>query len=347
MTHAAFAPAPPVAIDRVSVDYRRDGAWHNVIRELSLSISPGEAVGLAGESGCGKSTLASLLLGERQDERRITAGTVRFDGLDMYALPRRDLQRLRGGRIGVVPQNGGTSLTPTRRIGRLFDDMLRRHRPGMRPQERARAAQTHLARIGIADPAAALTRFPHQFSGGQQQRIALALAMSCEPDLLVLDEPTTGQDALIRRGLISLLRELRREARVAMLYVTHDLATLSEICDRVAIMYAGEIVETGPVGEVLGDPRHPYTRGLVAALPRLDAPPEPGAALRGTLDRRHLPAGCRFAPRCPYAQAVCAEQRQALEDVQPGRAVACRRWRDIADLRERAIRSPFAELVDA
>lgn len=321
---------PHVEFENLSVEYRRDGAWHNVIRDLSLAIHPGEAVGLAGESGCGKSTLASLLLGEDLSERRITGGQVRFDGRDLHALPGRELRRLRGARIGMVPQSGGTTLTPTRRIGRLFEDMLRHHRPDLPSRERVAVAEAQLARVGLPDPVGALGRFPHQFSGGQQQRIALALAMSCEPDLIVLDEPTTGQDALIRRGLIGLFRELRREAGVSMLYVSHDLATLSEVCDRIAVMYAGEIVEVGPIDEVLGDPRHPYTRGLVAALPRLEAAPDPAAVLRGTLDRRHLPEGCRFAPRCPYAEAGCASRRQELRSVAPGHAVACRRWPDIA-----------------
>jgi peptide/nickel transport system ATP-binding protein len=257
-----------VEVTGLTVDYRRDRAWNTVIRDVDLAIAPGEALGLAGESGCGKSTLASLLLGERRSERRVSAGTVRFDGIDLFAARPKVLRDLRRRRVALVPQNGGTSLTPTMRIGRLFAETL--------GPSTIRAAEI-LAEVGLRDPEAALQRYPHQFSGGQQQRIALALAICREPDLLILDEPTTGQDALTRRGIVALLASLRAKTRTAMLYVSHDLATLSEVCDRIAIMYAGAIVELGTTASVLESPREPYTRKLLAAVPRLDRAPEPVA----------------------------------------------------------------------
>jgi peptide/nickel transport system ATP-binding protein len=321
------APSPDaVAVVRgLTVDYRRDGRWETVIRGLDLAIGRGEVVGLAGESGCGKSTLAALLLGERRSERRLAAGTVEFDGENLFEIPAPRLRALRRGRVALVPQNGGTSLTPTMRIARLFHETLRGQANIRSRADADREAKLHLGLVGIPDPAAAIRRYPHQFSGGQQQRIALALALCRNPDLLILDEPTTGQDALTRRGIVALLASLRERTRTAMLYVTHDLATLSEICDRIAVMYAGEIVELGPTGTVLTAPRHPYTRALVASLPRLEHAPDPAAILRGVLNRRLLPEGCRFAPRCGFAEPACHGERQTLAAIDADHAVACRR----------------------
>jgi len=316
-----------VEVSGLTVDYRRNGAWDTVIRDVDLAIAPGEALGLAGESGCGKSTLASLLLGERRSERRVSAGRVRLGRVDLFQARPKALRALRRQRLALVPQNGGASLTPTMRIGSLFAEVLGR--------DTARAEQA-LSLVGLPDPKAALRRYPHQFSGGQQQRIALALAICREPDLLILDEPTTGQDALTRRGIVELLASLRASTRMAMLYVSHDLATLSEVCDRIAIMYAGEIVEIGETASVLDTPRHPYTKALLASVPRLDRAPDPDAILKGALDRRFLPQGCRFAPRCAHAEAACHTDRPLLETIGHDHAVACRRWSDLEIARPEA-----------
>jgi len=329
-------------VERLSVDYRDGEGWRAVLRDVSLTIAAGEVLGLAGESGSGKSTLAALLLGETRPERRVRSGHVRFREHDLFASPRAVVQSLRGRRIGFVPQNGGAALTPTMRVGRLFFSLLRHHRPDLSAREIRARIERLLGEVGIPEPASAGRRFPHQFSGGQQQRIALALALACEPELLVLDEPTTGQDALLRQALIALLLTVRREHALAMLFVTHDLSTLLQICDRAAVMYAGDIVEIGPARDVIERPRHPYTRALVAALPGLDRPPDPRAELRGGLDWHAVSDGCRFAPRCPSATAECATQRQTLTEIAPGHAITC--WRAAA-LDEAA--APVADRVPA
>ena len=321
--------APLIEIENLTVDYRREGGWFNVISDLGLTIKAGETLGLAGESGCGKSTLASLLLGEVRSERRVRDGSVRFDGIDLFALRRQDLQRLRSTRLAFVPQNGGTALTPTSRVGRLFTETLKAWRPGLRETEAADRARHYLGLVGLPDPAGALARYPHQFSGGQQQRITLALALCRGPELLILDEPTTGQDALTRQSLINLLARLRATTRTAMLYVSHDLATLSEISDRIAIMYAGQVVEVGPAAEVLTRPRHPYAEALIASVPRLGTPPDAARMLRGQLTRRFLGEGCRFAPRCRHSVEDCYRHPQTLQRAGTDHAVACHRSAEI------------------
>ncbi|HVI88870.1 MAG TPA: ABC transporter ATP-binding protein [Dongiaceae bacterium] len=321
--------APLIEIENLTVDYRREGGWFNVISDLSLTIKAGETLGLAGESGCGKSTLASLLLGEVRSERRIRAGSVRFDGIDLFALRHQDLQRLRSTRLAFVPQNGGTALTPTSRVGRLFMETLKACQPGLRETEATDRTRHYLGLVGLPDPAGALARYPHQFSGGQQQRITLALALCREPELLILDEPTTGQDALTRQSLINLLARLCAATRTAMLYVSHDLATLSEISDRIAIMYAGQAVEVGPAAEVLTRPRHPYAEALIASVPRLDTPPDATRMLRGQLARRFLGDGCRFAPRCRHSVEDCHRHPQTLQRAGTDHAVACHRSTEI------------------
>ncbi|GAB4070918.1 ABC transporter ATP-binding protein [Ancylobacter sonchi] len=273
ISSALPSPEPLVAVEGLTVEYRHQTGWRPVIRDLDLQIHRGEAVGLAGESGCGKSTLVSLLLGENRPGRRIAAGEIRIEGEELFGLPAARLRALRGRHIGFVPQNGGTSLTPTRRIATLFDDVLRAHRPELDAPARRARAHAQLAAVGFPDPDGALVRFPHQFSGGQQQRIALALALASEPGLLLLDEPTTGQDAQIRRGLIELLWQIRRRSNVTLVFVSHDLLTLADLCDRIDVMSEGRIVESGSAAAILQAPAHAYTRRLVAAVPRLDEPP--------------------------------------------------------------------------
>ncbi len=257
----------------VSVEYRQEFGWEPVLRNVSITIYPGEIVGLAGESGSGKSTFGSVIMGERLPNRRVVEGQVDFDGYDMQRIPPHDLQRIHGARIGFVPQDGGKALTPTLRIVGHFLETLRRHRPDMSAAQMRERTIELLRRVGIPEPDAVLLRYPHQFSGGQQQRITLALALCAEPNLLILDEPTTGQDAVIRQGIVALLKSIAAEGQTAMLFVSHDLATLSELCSRIVVMRLGEIVEDGPAAKVLGAPEHPYTRALVAALPRLETAP--------------------------------------------------------------------------
>ncbi|MGN8119130.1 ABC transporter ATP-binding protein [Labrys sp. 22185] len=293
--------APLLQVNSLQVDYRRGSGWQRVLHDVNLHIGVGQMMGLVGESGSGKSTLAALLLGERRDDRRIAAGFISFCDVDLFSAPLSAVSRLRGAKIAYLPQNYGASLTPTMRVGAIFAETLRYHGPRSSSAARRETILALLRDVGLVDVETALTRYPHQFSGGQQQRIALALAISCRPRLLVLDEPTTGLDPIIRRSVVTMLRRLCRAHEMAMLFVSHDLATVAELCEAVAVMRAGQIVETGTVRQVFATPRHPYTRSLLEALPRLDRDDTQGSAAPASKGRNAIGRGVEM---CDLGQVI-------------------------------------------
>ena len=320
---------PLIRVSDLSFAYRHEESWLQVLHGVDVDIEGGEVFGLVGESGCGKSTLAYLMAGYRQGESRVLGGSVRFRGEDLLGKSRPELDRLRGNRISFVPQNPTTSLSPHLRVGAQVEECLLQHRfvePGA--PARRRVAEL-LDLVGLGSDAGMERRYPHQLSGGQQQRICIAIALSCNPDLVILDEPTTGLDVTTQKQIMSLLHGLRRKIRLSMLYVTHDLSLLAQIADRIAVMYAGHVVETAATGAVFERARHPYSRGLIVSIPTLEPARIAGDKLRGLLKREELPAGCPFHPRCDYARASCARNRQTLEAVEPEHQVACERWGSI------------------
>ena len=326
---------PVIRAANLKVAYRHGDRWLRVLHGVDFTIARGEVLGLVGESGCGKSTVGLQLLGYRHPNMRLDGGQVLFEGRDLLSLRRRELDRLRGDRIGFVPQNPTTALNPAIRVGRQVAETLRLHR---RAENRAKAfdrAAELFDLVGLPEPRRLLARYPHQLSGGQQQRVCIAMAVACEPDLVVLDEPTTGLDVTTQEQILQLLIDLRARLGTAMLYVTHDLGVLAQIADRVGVMYAGHMVETAPAAELFGAPRHPYTKGLVASVPRIDDPANAAQSmpLQGALRRRELPPGCPFAPRCAFNEPSCWERRQVLEEVEPEHQVACQRWRAIGEAR--------------
>jgi peptide/nickel transport system ATP-binding protein len=319
-----------LSVDGLTIDFPQGGKWWNVVNQVSFSVQRGEALGLVGESGCGKSTIAYSLLGYRRSNSRIMTGQVRFLGRDLLTLPEHELRVFRGRHIALVPQNPATALTPSMRIGDHLLELMEAHHLGESPEARADAVLALLEQVQFPQPKQMARRYPHELSGGQQQRVIIAAALACGPELIVLDEPTTGLDVVTQAQILELLRRLRTERRMAIVYVTHNLSVLSAICDRVGVIYAGELVEDAPVRELFDRPRHPYTQGLIASLPRVTAPGSRRAVrLRGLLQRESLPPGCRFAPRCPHAQPTCSSDVQTLASVSRGHAVACWRWKDI------------------
>jgi peptide/nickel transport system ATP-binding protein len=336
---------PLIDITGLSVGFRsRSGAMLPVLRAVDLAVRRGESVGIVGESGSGKSTLALAAMGYLRHGLARLDGDARFDGQDMFALPQPDLARIRGGKLGLVPQNAGQSLTPTQRIGTQIAEALRLHCDHDPASHRARARDL-LAQVRLPDPETILRRYPHELSGGQQQRVAIAMALAGEPEALLLDEPTTGLDVTTQAHILELLRTLARERDMAMVYVSHDLGVIAQVCDRVHVLYAGETVLAGPARAVLRSPAHPYAAALLAAIPRLgdDCLPR---ALGGRPPTPDAPRdGCAFAPRCALATDACRAAPPPLADTPDGQRARCLYPEQVAPL-ARPEDSPAAAAPD-
>lgn len=294
------------------------------VRGLSYELAPGEALGLVGESGSGKSVSAlSLLRLLPAKTARITSGTARFDGIDLLALPIHDLEDLRGDRIGFVFQDPLVYLNPVLTVGEQITESLRRHRGASKREAAARAAEL-LTLVGIPNAAARLADFPHQFSGGMQQRAMIALALASGANFLIADEPTTALDVTIQSQILRLLKRLRDTHGLTILLITHDLGVVAQTCDRVGVLYAGTLVETTTTGALFRDPKHPYTQGLLGALPRPGSRGRDLAAIEGQVPSGLAAvAGCPFAARCPRVFEPCRLERPALLECSPGHLAAC------------------------
>lgn len=321
---------PLVTVNNLTLSFRlREGSM-TALSDIRLNIAPKEIVGLVGESGCGKSTLANALIGQLPGNGQVDTGTIDFDGHSILGMDTEELSSLRGRRIAFVPQNPPASLSPGMRVGSQVVEMLKRHNWGASREAREARATSMFAQVGLPSPETIGNRYPHELSGGQQQRVCIALALSCDPDLVILDEPTTGLDVTTQNQIADLLRKLRDESGASMLYVTHDLALLSEIADRVVVMYAGKIVEEASTSELFDRPRHPYTRALIAASPDVYADRRRDITMSGVLRRSELPpVGCYFEPRCPHAEARCRTTTPGPSAVTSSHHVACLRWQDI------------------
>jgi peptide/nickel transport system ATP-binding protein len=315
-----------------------------IVADVSLRLAPGEALGLVGESGSGKTTTVLSLLGYTQPGARIVAGEIRIQGETMQPRSQAAARRLRGRLISYVPQNPGTALNPSMRVGASVIDMLRAHRS---TKAGAPAVAPALERAGLPGDPSFQRRFPHQLSGGQQQRVCIAVALVCEPPVVVLDEPTTGLDMVTQARILDELRRLRGEQGMAMLYVTHDLAVVAGFADRLAVMYAGRIIEEGPTAEILGHPKHPYTRGLLTSIPDHLRPrelePMPGVAV-GVGEH---PAGCAFEQRCALRTDACRRAVPELREVAPGHRSRCLHAEAVKDPRPRPLMSESASRLGA
>ncbi|MBU3740154.1 MAG: ABC transporter ATP-binding protein, partial [Rhodoferax sp.] len=316
-----MSDAPLLQIRDLSVGFAsRAGSMLSVLRNIDFRVFRGETVGLVGESGSGKSTLALAAMAYLKPGLQVTGGSVHLSDIDLLALDRQGIEALRGGRIALVPQNAGQALTPTLRIGRQIIEALALH--SWRPvQEHPGRMLQLLAQVRLPQPELIAQRYPHELSGGQQQRVAIAMALAGEPEVLLLDEPTTGLDVTTQAHILDLLRSINRQTGTAMVYVSHDLGAIARVCERVVVLYAGEVVLEGSTRHVLLDPAHPYARGLLASIPRLSRqglpaalagrPPAPGA----------VQAGCAFADRCELVETDCRSRRPELVPV-PGAALS-------------------------
>ena len=300
----------------------RAGTMLPVLRNIDFQIRRGETVGLVGESGSGKSTLALAAMGYLKTGLQVMGGSVHFGEHEMFSLSRPALESIRGGEVALVPQNAGQSLTPTLRVGRQLLEAVALH-SALPPAQHAHRVTELLRQVRLPEPETIAARYPHELSGGQQQRVAIAMALAGEPDVLLLDEPTTGLDVTTQAHILELLRDINRQTGTAMVYVSHDLGAIARVCDRVVVLYAGEVVLSGSTRQVLLTPAHPYARGLLASIPRLSEASLP-AALPG---RPPMPggagAGCAFVDRCGLAEATCRSSRPPLLALADGASTRC------------------------
>jgi len=292
---------------------------------VSLSVSSGRTLGLVGESGCGKSVTALSIMGLLPRAGRISGGEIRFEGVDLAALPPAAMRELRGDRIAMIFQEPMTSLNPAFTVGEQIVEGIVRHRDLSREAARALALDM-LRRVHIPSPDRRFDDYPHRLSGGMRQRVMIAMALACEPKLLIADEPTTALDVTIQAQILDLMRMLREETGAAIILITHDLGVVAELADDVAVMYAGRIVERARAAALFAEPQHPYTIGLLGSIPRLDLEQDRLAAIEGQVPNPLKPvAGCRFHPRCPFAKPRCERDDQPLVSLGDGHAAAC--WR--------------------
>ncbi|GMP02530.1 ABC transporter ATP-binding protein [Bradyrhizobium sp. TM239] len=293
-----------------------------VLRGVDLALGKGEALGLVGESGSGKSVTWLAALGLLPRHAKVS-GSVRLDGREILGAAAAELDTVRGGRVAMIFQDPASALNPVLTIRRQLCEALALHRDLQSSAVKAEARRL-LDLVGIPDAVRRLEAYPHEFSGGQVQRIMIAMALAGNPDLLIADEPTTALDATIQAQILELLSTIRREMNMAMVLISHDLGVVAENCDRVAVMYAGRIVEEAPANQLFADPVHPYAQGLIGALPPLDGPRRRLVAIPGTVpDPAHMPVGCAFAPRCAMAAEACGVSAPSLAPIADDRAVAC------------------------
>jgi peptide/nickel transport system ATP-binding protein len=298
-------------VEDLTVVFRRDGAV--AVDGVSFTVHPGQTMGLVGESGCGKSVTSLAVMGLLPRRGVSVTGAVRFEGTDLLRLSQSELRDRRGRDIGMIFQDPLSSLNPVVPIGVQVAEVLRRHRGMARSAATAEAARL-LEQVGIPDPARRLREYPHQLSGGMRQRALVAIALACRPRLLIADEPTTALDVTIQAQILALLGELVRETGTALVLITHDLGVVAGLCDEVTVLYAGRVVESAPRHSLFAAPRHPYTHGLLASVPRLDAARgEPLHPIRGSLaDNLPWPEGCAFAPRCDHVVDSCIRRPPPL-----------------------------------
>jgi len=309
-----------------------DGRTTHAVDAVDLTLANGATLGLVGESGCGKSVTSLAVMGLLPKQSADITGSIRFDDLDLLSVPDETLRDLRGNRLAMIFQEPMTSLNPSFTIGDQIIETILRHRGGTRSAARKRAIDL-LRRVHIPSPERRIDEYPHKLSGGMRQRVMIAMALACDPRLLIADEPTTALDVTLQAQILYLMRELKAESGAAIILITHDLGVVAEICDEVAVMYAGEIVERASVDELFENPQHPYTVGLLGSIPRLGRRTSHLATIEGVVpNMAEPPPGCRFAARCPFAKSACIAAPPPLVDLSRGH------W-------SRCIRAPLERLV--
>jgi peptide/nickel transport system ATP-binding protein len=324
---------PLIEISDLRVTFHGDdGRALHAVDAVDLDVPNGSTLGLVGESGCGKSVTSLAIMGLLPKQSAEITGSIRFDGFDLLNVPDQTLRDLRGNRLAMIFQEPMTSLNPSFTIGDQIVETILRHRGGTRSAARRRAIEL-LRRVHIPSPERRIDEYPHKLSGGMRQRVMIAMALACDPQLLIADEPTTALDVTLQAQILDLMRELKAQSGAAIILITHDLGVVAEVCDEVAVMYAGEIVERASVDELFANPQHPYTVGLLGSIPRLGRRTSHLATIEGMVpNMADPPSGCRFAARCPFAKAACVAAPPPLENLGPTH------W-------SRCIRAPLERMV--
>lgn len=315
---------PILSVRDLSVRFGDGPGTVTAVDRVSFDLAPGETLALVGESGCGKTlTALSILRLLPEAARTEPQSRVLFSDADLLTIPAARLRRVRGGEIAMVFQEPTTSLNPVLTVGAQIVEAIRAHRNVSKPDARARAVEL-LRLVGIPDAASRVDAYPHQMSGGMQQRVMIAMALSCEPKILIADEPTTALDVTVQADILDLLRDLRQRFGMALLLISHDLAIVAGMADRIAVMYAGQLVEVATADRLFRSPAHPYTEALLAAVPRVERPVRRLAAIPGSVPLPgSWPPACRFQPRCPYAWDRCRADAPGVFDARPGQVARC------------------------
>lgn len=317
----------------LSTDFDTDEGRVRAVEDISFAVKPGETLGIVGESGCGKSVTAlSIMRLLPQPMGQISNGQIIFEGRDLVKIPLSEMEKIRGNRISMVFQEPMTALNPVHTIGKQLAEVLLLHKDISHADALHRSVAI-LHQVGIPSPEIRMGEYPHQLSGGMRQRVVIAIALACKPSLLIADEPTTALDVTIQAQILELIKDLQAEMAMSVILITHDLGVIAETCDSVVVMYAGKVVERGTVFDIFDHPTHPYTRGLLASIPRLD---HERKVKLNTIDGmvpalQDLADGCRFENRCPYKRDLCETTTPTAETVSGEHQVSCHRWRELQE----------------
>ena len=319
-----------VEIKNLRVSFYQNGVLTPVVRDVSLEIMNGETLGLVGESGCGKSITSKSIMRLIPDPPgKIEGGSIVVDGREILQMSERELQSIRGKLVSMIFQEPMTALNPLYTCGNQISEAILKHNNISKKEAKHRAIRL-LEMVGVPSPERRYASYPHELSGGMRQRVMIAMALSCKPKLLIADEPTTALDPTIQAQILSLIKKLQTRLEMSVLLITHDLGVVAETCDRVVVMYAGQVVEVAQVRELFAKPKHPYTMGLMKAIPQLDSKVEKLYSIPGSVPQfDNMPAGCAFGPRCPYFKEGCAKAAPELVEVSAGHRVRCIRAYDI------------------
>lgn len=324
--------APLLEVEDLQVEFRTRYGVAKAVNGVSFSVGEGETLAILGESGSGKSVTAQAIMGILDSPPGyVTGGAVRFRGTDLLALSEEKRRGYRGQHISMIFQDALSSLNPVFPVGWQIAEMFRIHQKISRKDAKKKAIEL-MDRVHIPGAASRVGDYPHQFSGGMRQRIMIAMAIALDPEVLIADEPTTALDVTVQAQVMGLLEELQAQSRMGLILITHDLGVVADVADRIAVMYAGRVMETSHVNDIYARPAHPYTEGLLDSIPRIDQKGHELRAIKGLPPNlMKIPAGCEFRPRCPRAQEICAQERPPLREVAPGRFSACHFAEEVLD----------------